>query len=180
MAFYGRNFTFDGISSEIHNLTISSTDGESSTSGTNVQLITEKLYRRPKEFLYGVQDPNLTQNQKNQKMIELHALRNAHVEAIDKQIESRMLNTNMIHNWRITIDGPTLSDVRDTNIHNILNDDSKRHPIKIEFMFQQSKGLDIEISKVSTKLERLLFIEKLSYNFISLLFISILYIFFFR
>lgn len=65
-------------------------------------------------------------------------------EAIDKQIESRMLNTNMIHNWRITIDGPTLSDVRDTTIHNILNDDSKRHPIKIEFMFQQ-KGLEIEM-----------------------------------
>ena len=73
-------------------------------------------------------------------------------EAIDKQIESRMLNTNMIHNWRITIDGPTLSDVRDTTIHNILssrssllNDDDKRHPIKIEFMFQQSRALDIEI-----------------------------------
>jgi hypothetical protein len=66
-------------------------------------------------------------------------------EAIDKQIESRMINTNMIHNWRITIDGPTLSDVRDTTIHNILNDDNKRHPIKIEFMFQQSKGLEIEM-----------------------------------
>jgi hypothetical protein len=70
-------------------------------------------------------------------------------EAIDKQIESRILNTNMILNWRITIDGPTLSDVRDTTIHNILNDDSelstKRHPTKIEFMFQQSKFTDIEI-----------------------------------
>ena len=66
-------------------------------------------------------------------------------EAIDKQIENRMLNTNMILNWRITIDGPTLSDVRDTTIHNILNDDDKRHPIKIEFMFQQSKALDIEM-----------------------------------
>ena len=66
-------------------------------------------------------------------------------EAIDKQIESRMINTNMILNWRITIDGPTLSDIRDTTIHNILNDDTKRHPIKIEFMFQQSKALNIEI-----------------------------------
>lgn len=66
-------------------------------------------------------------------------------EAIEKQIESRMLNTNMILNWRITIDGPTLSEVRDTTIHNILNEDTKRHPIKIEFMFQQSKGMEIEI-----------------------------------
>ena len=73
-------------------------------------------------------------------------------EALETQIEKRMLNTNMIINWRITIDGPTLSDVRDTTIHNILssrssllNDDDKRHPIKIEFMFQQCKGLEIEI-----------------------------------
>jgi hypothetical protein len=66
-------------------------------------------------------------------------------EALETQIEKRMLNTNMILNWRITIDGPTLSDVRDTTIHNILNDDTKRHPIKIEFMFQQSRALDIEI-----------------------------------
>jgi hypothetical protein len=66
-------------------------------------------------------------------------------EALETQIEKRMLNTNMILNWRITIDGPTLSDVRDTTIHNILNDDNKRHPIKIEFMFQQSRALDIEI-----------------------------------
>ena len=66
-------------------------------------------------------------------------------EAIEKQIESRMINTNMIHNWRITIDGATLSDVRDTTIHNILNDDTKRYPIKIEFMFEQSKALEIEM-----------------------------------
>ena len=66
-------------------------------------------------------------------------------EAIETQIEKRMHNTNMILNWRITIDGPTLSEVRDTTIHNILNDDTKRHPIKIEFMFQQSKGMEIEI-----------------------------------
>lgn len=66
-------------------------------------------------------------------------------EALETQIEKRMFNTNMILNWRITIDGPTLSDVRDTTIHNILNNDDKRHPIKIEFMFQQSKALEIEI-----------------------------------
>jgi hypothetical protein len=66
-------------------------------------------------------------------------------EALEKQIENRMYTIGLIHNWRITIDGPTLSDVRDTTIHNILNDDNKRHPIKIEFMFQQSKALDIEI-----------------------------------
>ena len=29
-------------------------------------------------------------------------------EAIETQIEKRMHNTNMIYNWRITIDGPTL------------------------------------------------------------------------
>ncbi len=66
-------------------------------------------------------------------------------ESLETQIEKRMLNTNMILNWRITIDGPTLSDVRDTTIHNILNEDTKRYPIKIEFMFQQSKGLEIEM-----------------------------------
>ena len=66
-------------------------------------------------------------------------------EAIETQIEKRMLNTNIIHNWKINIDGPTLSDVRDTTIHNILNDDDKSYPIKIQFMFQQSKGLEIEI-----------------------------------
>ena len=66
-------------------------------------------------------------------------------EAIETQIEKRMHNTNMIYNWRITIDGPTLSEVRDTTIHNILNGDDKRHPIKIIFMFSQSKGMEIEM-----------------------------------
>ena len=66
-------------------------------------------------------------------------------EAIEKQIESRMINTNMIYNWRITIDGPTLSEVRDTTIQNILSDDNKRHPIKITFMFSQSKSMEIEM-----------------------------------
>ena len=66
-------------------------------------------------------------------------------EAIEKQIESRMINTNMIYNWRITIDGPTLSEVRDTTIHNILSDDNKRHPIKINFAFSQSKSMEIEM-----------------------------------
>lgn len=64
---------------------------------------------------------------------------------IEKQIENRLHTTGLIHNWRIVIDGPTLSDVRDTTIHNILNDDTKRYPIKIEFMFSQSKGMEIEI-----------------------------------
>jgi hypothetical protein len=73
-------------------------------------------------------------------------------EAIETQIEKRMHNTNMIYNWRITIDGPTLSEVRDTTIHNILSsrssllsDDNKRHPIKINFAFSQSKSMEIEI-----------------------------------
>jgi hypothetical protein len=73
-------------------------------------------------------------------------------ESLDKQIESRIYGNNLIHNWKININGPTISEVRDTTIHNILssrssllNDDTKRHPIKIEFMFQQRKGLEIEI-----------------------------------
>ena len=80
-------------------------------------------------------------------------------ESIEKQIESRIYGNNLIHDWKININGPTLSEVRDTTIHNILssrssllNDDSelrelstKRHPIKIEFMFKQRKGLEIEI-----------------------------------
>ena len=73
-------------------------------------------------------------------------------ESLDKQIESRIYGNNLIHDWKININGPTLSEVRDTTIHNILssrssllNDDNKRHPIKIEFMFKQRKGLEIEI-----------------------------------
>ena len=64
---------------------------------------------------------------------------------IKEAIEKRMLNTNMIYNWRITIEGPTLSEVRDTTIHNILNEDNKRYPIKIIFMFSQSKVSEIEM-----------------------------------
>ena len=66
-------------------------------------------------------------------------------ESLEKQIESRIYGNNLIHDWKININGPTLSEVRDTTIHNILNDDTKRHPIKIEFMFNQRKGLEIEI-----------------------------------
>ena len=66
-------------------------------------------------------------------------------EAIEKQIENRLHTTGLIHNWRMTIDGPTLSEVRDTTIHNILSDDNKRHPIKINFAFSQSKGMEIEM-----------------------------------
>ena len=66
-------------------------------------------------------------------------------EALEKQIEWRLHTTGLIHNWKITIDGPTLSEVRDTTIHNILNGDDKRHPIKIIFMFSQSKGMEIEM-----------------------------------
>ena len=73
-------------------------------------------------------------------------------EALEKQIENRLHTTGLIHNWKITIDGPTLSEVRDTTIHNILssrssllNGDDKRYPIKIIFMFSQSKGMEIEM-----------------------------------
>ena len=76
---------------------------------------------------------------------DTNRLKEALRSRIEKQIENRLQTTGLINNWRIVIDDPTLSEVRDTTIHNILNEDDKRYPIKIEFMFQQSKALDIEI-----------------------------------
>ena len=54
MAFYGRNFIFGGVPSENYNLTISSVESDSSTPGPDVELMTTKIYRRPKVYLYGV------------------------------------------------------------------------------------------------------------------------------
>ena len=76
---------------------------------------------------------------------QMHKDTNKVKEALEKQIEWRLHTTGLIHNWIITIDGPTLSEVRDTTIHNILSDDNKRHPIKINFAFSQSKSMEIEI-----------------------------------
>jgi hypothetical protein len=64
---------------------------------------------------------------------------------IKEALAKHFVSEGLILNWKITVDGPTLSEVRDTTIHNILNEDNKRYPIKIEFMFQQSKALDIEM-----------------------------------
>lgn len=60
MAFYGKSFVFDGIPSELYNLTISSLSGEETSRVADVELITTKIYRRPTEYLYGVsQNPVL-------------------------------------------------------------------------------------------------------------------------
>jgi len=55
MAFSALKFIFNGIPSEMHSLNISSDDsGESDTDMPgDVELVTEKLFRRTDEFLYG-------------------------------------------------------------------------------------------------------------------------------
>lgn len=62
MAFYARDFIFNGTMSQELGLTISSSGPESSTdSGSGVTLITQKTYRRPQNYLLGVeQAPVLT------------------------------------------------------------------------------------------------------------------------
>lgn len=61
MSFWAREFAFDGISSSMYDLVITSeglggSSHESSDSGNNdIQLYTESIYRRPVEYLYGVQ-----------------------------------------------------------------------------------------------------------------------------
>ena len=61
MAFYGRDFIFNDIPSEIYGLIISSADSNETSNGSNdVQLRTQQLFRRPKPFFYGVtQTPTL-------------------------------------------------------------------------------------------------------------------------
>lgn len=59
MAFYARNFIFDNIPSEEYGLIISSDGGESRTSGHNVELITEDIYRRHTPFFYGVRQSDM-------------------------------------------------------------------------------------------------------------------------
>lgn len=64
MSFYANSLIFDGIPSEIYGLYIgSSGDGGESSNSTsgNVTPSVEKIYRRPKNYLYGVnQEPVLT------------------------------------------------------------------------------------------------------------------------
>lgn len=62
MAFYGRDFIFGGTMSQELGLTISSESSEASTNaGSDVEPIIQKIYRRPKNYLLGVeQGPVLT------------------------------------------------------------------------------------------------------------------------
>lgn len=62
MSFYARNFIYNGVMSQELGLTISSANAESTTdSGSNVNPIIQKIYRRPVNYLLGVeQAPNLT------------------------------------------------------------------------------------------------------------------------
>ena len=62
MAFYGRDFIFNGTMSQELGLTISSESSEASTNaGSDVEPIIQKIYRRPKNYLLGVeQGPVLT------------------------------------------------------------------------------------------------------------------------
>ena len=55
MSFYGANFIYDGTISSEFGLRISSSSGTEETSGANVKLFTQEIYRRPKLALLGVQ-----------------------------------------------------------------------------------------------------------------------------
>lgn len=57
MPFSAKTFIFDDIPSEFYNLYIGEINGggESSMKGSDVELITEKIYRRPKPYLLGVE-----------------------------------------------------------------------------------------------------------------------------
>jgi len=55
--FYGNSFIFDGVASEMFNLYLGQIgdSGESMTSGSDVSLTTQKIYRRPTPFIYGAE-----------------------------------------------------------------------------------------------------------------------------
>jgi len=54
MAFIGKNFIFDSIPSENYGIVITSEGGESSSRVSDVELTTQRIYKRPKTYLYGV------------------------------------------------------------------------------------------------------------------------------
>jgi len=61
--FYGNSFIYDDIPSEFFNLYIGGIgdEGESTTNGSDVSLLTQKIFRRPAPFLYGAeQAPTLS------------------------------------------------------------------------------------------------------------------------
>lgn len=55
MGFYAKNFIYDGIMSSEYGLSITSSSDSDSTSGADVNLYTQQIYRRPKLYLTGVQ-----------------------------------------------------------------------------------------------------------------------------
>lgn len=55
MAFYAANFAYDGIISSEYGLRITSMDSEDISDGANVELLTQKIYRKPTVFLLGVE-----------------------------------------------------------------------------------------------------------------------------
>jgi len=63
MPFYGNSYIFDGVPSEFYNLYLGQIggEGESTMSGSDVSLLTQKVFRRPTPYLMGAeQTPVLT------------------------------------------------------------------------------------------------------------------------
>ncbi|MDD4840305.1 MAG: hypothetical protein PHE93_06560 [Clostridia bacterium] len=61
MSFYGKNFLYNGISSEIYGLICASIDSsgqESSSAGNDVEIIEEYILRRETPYFYGVSYPS--------------------------------------------------------------------------------------------------------------------------
>lgn len=54
MAFYGVNFLYNGIPASEFGLRISSLSEQENSVGASVELMTQSIYRRPKEYLLGV------------------------------------------------------------------------------------------------------------------------------
>ncbi len=67
-------------------------------------------------------------------------------ELIEHQIESRLYNNNLIHNWRIIM-GKDLSksEWRDIQLEQLLNDEVVEEPTIINFYYQQNKTSEIKI-----------------------------------
>jgi hypothetical protein len=67
-------------------------------------------------------------------------------ELIEHQIESRLYNNNLIHNWRIIM-GKELSksEWRDIQLEQLLNDEVVEEPTIINFYYQQNKTSEIKI-----------------------------------
>lgn len=64
MSFYGKNFIYDGVSSEIYGLVCASNDSsgvEISSAGSNISIIEEYITRRETPYFYGVSFPQKLQ-----------------------------------------------------------------------------------------------------------------------